>query len=126
MFKRCHAVSLALFLSACAAHDDGSKPEGSVPVAVKPTPEVKPEPKPEAKVAVTVAVASVQLIQDCPDPAEPAEPATPAAAQPAPGAPMPAAESRAQLAAGASAKVGPRRGRLSPALHAVDDAVGAA
>ena len=79
MSTHCFAVSFALLLSACAAHDDGSKPEGSVPVAVKPE-AVKPAPL----AAVTVAVASVQLIQDCPDPAEPAAAAEPAsAAEPA-------------------------------------------
>ena len=69
------ALSLALLLSACTTHDDGGKPEPVKP-EVKP---VQPEPvKPLP--AVTVAVASVQLIQDCPDPAEPAPAVEPAPA----------------------------------------------
>ncbi len=74
------ALSLALLLSACTTHDDGAKPAAPVKPEVE---SVKPEPvKPLP--AVTVAVASVQLIQDCPDPAEPAAAAEPAsAAEPA-------------------------------------------
>lgn len=104
MPTRRHALALALLLSACATHDDGAKGTVAVkPEAVKP--EVKPEPvKPVPQ--VTVAVASVQLIQDCPDPA-----AETAAGAPAQGSAQSAQEAPAMPAAGASAK---RASRMGP------------
>ena len=77
MPTRLHVLALALLLSACATHDDGGKPAG-VPVKSDVKPEVKPEVKPTPE--VTVAVASVQLIQDCPDPETDAAPAAATAA----------------------------------------------
>ena len=113
MSTRLHAISLAvsfaLTLSAC---DGGSKkPEGSAVATPAPTKPVgvTPEPvKPKPVAAVTVAVASVQLIQDCPDPAAEARPAAAdvpaagAAADAAPAMPAPGA-AQAKMGAGASA-----------------------
>ncbi len=108
MSTHCFAVSFALLLSACAAHDDGSKPEGSVPVAVKPE-AVKPAPL----AAVTVAVASVQLIQDCPDPAEEATPAA-EEAKPAGSATAASRESPMLGQAGPSAGLSAKRSGAGP------------
>lgn len=97
-----HALSLALLLSACTTHDDGGKP-GATPVEPEP---VKPEP---ALPAVTVAVASVQLIQDCPDPAEPAPADSASASAVAPSLPDVAAEQ-----AKPSASVPARMAKVAP------------
>lgn len=97
MPTRRHALALALLLSACATHDDAGKSGGATPVQ----PEVKSEVKPTPPVpAVTVAVASVQLIQDCPDP----EAEAAAAAVPAPAK---GAAAQAEMRPGASAKMAP-------------------
>lgn len=107
------AVSFALTMSAC---DGGSKkPEGSAVATPAPTKPVGVTPEPPKPEPVTVAVASVQLIQDCPDPAAEATPAAgdvPAAAaaadaipaQPAPGA---AQQASARMAPGAAGKMAP-------------------
>ncbi len=109
MSTRLHALSLALLLSACATHDDGAKqPEGSASTAAPMKP-VGLTPEPVA--AITVAVASVQLIQDCPDPAAEATPAdvpaTGADAAPAMPAPGAALQASARMALGAAGKMAP-------------------
>jgi hypothetical protein len=81
---RAHAALFALALSACASH------EGPSSTVYTPS-----EPRAE----VTVAVASVQLLEDCPDPPEPGAAEAPAADQapaaarsmPAPGPTQPGA-----------------------------------
>ncbi len=77
MPARTHAALFALVLSACASHEGAS-----------PTVNTPPPPPPRA--SVVVAVASVQLVQVCPDPAEP-EATPPAADVPPPAAEAPAA-----------------------------------
>ncbi len=120
MSTRLHAISLAISLAIpLSACDDGAKkPEGSTSAPTKPVGVTPEPPKPEPVAAVTVAVASVQLIQDCPDPAAEATPAAagaPAAA--AAGAPaaaadaapaQPAADAAMQrMAPGAAGKMAP-------------------
>ena len=65
------SAALLLTLAACASH------EGPAPA---PTPTQAPTPTPEPHAELTLAVASVQLNQDCPDPATDATPAAAAAA----------------------------------------------
>lgn len=63
MLARLSAALVALTLSACAAHE-------APPTTTGNQPEKPPEPKaPHA--ALTIAIASVTLQQDCPDPPEP-------------------------------------------------------
>ncbi len=86
-------VSLTLVASAgCASQEPTESPQPKTSAGDGATPKPKPEPK--AEPVAKAAIASVQMIQDCPDP-EPAA-ATPAAAEPAaaepaakPSAPMP-------------------------------------
>jgi len=60
---------IALLLSACAAHD-GPTTRGNPPAPIaEPTPDPTPDPTPASPATITVAVASVTLEQDCPDPA---------------------------------------------------------
>jgi hypothetical protein len=71
--------TLVLFaVPACASHEDGSRPTSPTKVAdadpepadVQPEPQPEPEPEPEPRAKASIA--SVQMIQDCPDPAPPA------------------------------------------------------
>jgi len=101
MLARLHLALLALSLSACAAHDG---PVSSTGRELEKPPET-PTPHAELK----IAIASVTLEQNCPDPPEPVAPASTTAAeapaerapemaqqpapvgsmaQPAPGAPL--------------------------------------
>lgn len=91
MPAKLYAVLLALSLPACAAHEGPATGD-------------RPPPPPEPRAEIRASIASVQLIQDCPDPpgeaalsnapAGPYTPPPPAAA----AAPMPAMEERAASA----------------------------
>lgn len=80
MLARLHLALLALSLSACAAH------EGPVSSTGRELEKPPPETTPHAD--LKIAIASVTLEQNCPDPPEPvvpaSAPATEAPAQPAP------------------------------------------
>jgi len=96
-------------LGACATHSDDPAQTAKVP----PTDTAKPDtPKPDvAKPAVlaTMSIASVQMIQDCPDPPPPAKPA----AQPSGSATQ--AEPPAEISAGARARSpGDSEGNFAP------------
>jgi hypothetical protein len=98
---------LAIFLcTACDGTDGATPPEAPVPADPKtaskpdPKPDAKPDPKPDAKpdptpqvAAATIVIASVTMVEDCPDREAPAAPAP--ASSPVPGAPMPEAAKQA-------------------------------
>jgi hypothetical protein len=102
------SVLLAL-TSACAAYD-GAQPETNnappkAPPETKPDPKAEPEPQPEPEPepepvpAAKVAISSVTMVQDCPDPtARPSLAPGGTASTPKPAAPA----RRAEMAAGAS------------------------
>jgi hypothetical protein len=109
--RRLLLVGIAAVLStACAPHEDGESTKPGTP-EVEPKDPTRAEPEPSKQLA-TVTIASVQMIQDCPE-----QDATPAAGpRPAPGAPaapMPPAdegvrqdESRAARGASVAGKPG--------------------
>ena len=71
-------VALPLLLSAgCTSHEGEPKPQPKPEGQVDPEPEPEPEPEPP-KVVATARIASVQMIEDCPqhDPPPPAQPAS--------------------------------------------------
>ena len=99
---RLYVLSVALSLCACASQDGSAATAATA--ATTATPEAAP---PEPRAEIKIAVASVQLIQDCPDPAEAPAGAAAAADSTAPAAvPPPPAPVAAQqeMAPGAAAK----------------------
>ena len=106
MLARLHLALLALSLSACAAHDG--------PVSASSRELEKPPPETLPHADLTIAIASVTLEQNCPDPPEPVVPASTTAAeapaQPAPGelgSPMPPQAGAPLARAKRSADAGP-------------------
>ncbi|MBK7826482.1 hypothetical protein [Nannocystis sp.] len=73
MSTRTPALLIVLLLAACTPHD-GPTTRGNPPAIVaNPTPaDPPPADHPTATASITIAVASVQLEQDCPDPPTPA------------------------------------------------------
>jgi hypothetical protein len=82
------ALALALLLpSACASHEDGSRPTSptkTVETTPEPEPEPQPQPQPQPQPepepepqpsSAKASIASVQMNQDCPDPAPTVAPA---------------------------------------------------
>lgn len=102
MSSRLCALSFALSLCACASQD------GSATTAAAPATTATPEaPPPEPRAEIKIAVASVQLLQDCPDPvATPTDAAAPADST-APAAPPPAAPVAAQQQAPTAKRMAP-------------------
>ena len=101
MLARLPAALVALALSACTSHEG--------PVSTGREPEQPPEAVKVPHASLTIAIASVTLQQDCPDPPEPPPPTPAALAPAAPAEPGPAAralpmknESMAQPHPGAS------------------------
>ena len=106
MLARLHLALLALSLSACAAHDG--------PVSASSRELEKPPPETIPHADLKIAIASVTLEQNCPDPPEPVVPASTTAAEapaePAPGAvgaAMPPAPGAPLARAKRSADAGP-------------------
>ena len=78
MMVRIVVVLGSLLLGACASHEGPAKPK---PVEQRTGPDVPPpEPEPEPEQLARASIASVQMLEDCPEPvAERASPAQPAA-----------------------------------------------
>ena len=79
MLARLPAALVALALSACTSHEG--------PVSTGREPEQPPEAVKVPHASLTIAIASVTLQQDCPDPPEPPPPSPAALAPAAPAAP---------------------------------------
>ena len=88
-------------VSACTAGGGEAEKPDTKPVAESAAPEPPPRPEPEPEPTTKISVASVQMIQDCPDP------------EPAPeSADVPASAERAPAQPGATARTEPyKRGR---------------
>jgi hypothetical protein len=59
-----------LFAGACTSHEPPPEPKPVARDEPKPQPEPEPEPEPPAKIVAKATIASVQMIEDCPDPVE--------------------------------------------------------
>ena len=95
MTRRYSAIALSLLASACAANEDGNSKTPSAPATTPPAVAEVAAPTVDAAAAAPHAmpsIASVQLVQDCPDPV----PAAGAAPHADPPKPMPPAQGKAK------------------------------